>query len=293
MKVRTFSIVAGSMACQAHCPFCVSHMTPKNGIGNKAPDINWRNFKKACQFARDGGCSTAMITSKGEPTIFPDQVSEFLQHLAPFNFPVIELQTNGLLIADGPGNKVTDQHLKDWYDAGLTTVAISVSHYDADKNKEIYMAGKKDYMDLPALIAKLHRFGFSVRLAVVMVKGYIDSVAEVEKMIAFAQANKVEQLTFRPVTKPDKSENAAIFKWTSEHHVPAELEGELNKHLSAVGNPVLELAHGATVYDVRGQNVCMTNCLTIQPDNDELRQVIFFPDGHLRYAWQYSGAVIF
>lgn len=293
MKVRTFSIVAGSMACQARCPFCVAHMTPKNGIGSKAPDINWRNFKKACQFARDGGCSTAMITSKGEPTIFPDQVSEFLQNLAPFNFPVIELQTNGLLIADGPGNKVTDQHLKDWYDAGLTTVAISVSHYDADKNKEIYMAGKKDYMDLPALIAKLHRFGFSVRLAVVMVKGYIDSVAEVEKMIAFAQANKVEQLTFRPVTKPDKSENEAIFKWTSEHHVPAELEGELNKHLLSVGSPVLELAHGATVYDVRGQNVCMTNCLTIQPDNDELRQVIFFPDGHLRYAWQYSGAVIF
>ncbi|MBK7748050.1 MAG: radical SAM protein [Candidatus Obscuribacter sp.] len=293
MKVRTFSIVAGSMACQARCPFCVAHMTPKNGIGSKAPDINWRNFKKACQFARDGGCSTAMITSKGEPTIFPDQVSEFLQNLAPFNFPVIELQTNGLLIADGPGNKVTDQHLKDWYNAGLTTVAISVSHYDADKNKEIYMAGKKDYMDLPALIAKLHRFGFSVRLAVVMVKGYIDSVAEVEKMIAFAQANKVEQLTFRPVTKPDKSENEAIFKWTSEHHVPAELEGQLNKHLSSVGNSVLELAHGATVYDVRGQNVCMTNCLTIQPDNDELRQVIFFPDGHLRYAWQYSGAVIF
>ena len=293
MKVRTFSIVAGSMACQARCPFCVAHMTPKNGIGSKAPDINWRNFKKACQFARDGGCSTAMITSKGEPTIFPDQVSEFLQNLAPFNVPVIELQTNGLLIADGPGNKVTDQHLKDWYNAGLTTVAISVSHYDADKNKEIYMAGKKDYMDLPALIAKLHRFGFSVRLAVVMVKGYIDSVAEVEKMIAFAQANKVEQLTFRPVTKPDKSENEAIFKWTSEHHVPAELEGQLNKHLSSVGNSVLELAHGATVYDVRGQNVCMTNCLTIQPDNDELRQVIFFPDGHLRYAWQYSGAVIF
>ncbi|MBK9771859.1 MAG: radical SAM protein [Candidatus Obscuribacter sp.] len=293
MKVRTFSIVAGSMACQARCPFCVAHMTPKNGIGSKAPDINWRNFKKACQFARDGGCSTAMITSKGEPTIFPDQVSEFLQNLAPFNFPVIELQTNGLLIADGPGNKVTDQHLKDWYNAGLTTVAISVSHYDADKNKEIYMAGKKDYMDLPALIAKLHRFGFSVRLAVVMVKGYIDSIAEVEKMIAFAQANKVEQLTFRPVIKPDKSENEAIFKWTSEHHVPAELEGQLNKHLSSVGNSVLELAHGATVYDVRGQNVCMTNCLTIQPDNDELRQVIFFPDGHLRYAWQYSGAVIF
>ena len=37
MKVRTFSIVAGSMACNAQCPFCVAHMTPANGLGSKEP----------------------------------------------------------------------------------------------------------------------------------------------------------------------------------------------------------------------------------------------------------------
>lgn len=294
MKVRTFSIVAGSMVCNAHCPFCVAHMTPKNGIDKKEPSVNWRNFKKACQLARDGGCSTAMITSKGEPTIFPEQVTQFLKALEAYNFPVVELQTNGILIADGKTNRISDQHLKDWYEAGLTTVAVSICHYDSEKNKQIYMGtGSKPYIDLPALIAKLHKYGFSVRLAVVMLKGFIDSIEEVEKMVAFAKQHGVEQLTLRPVSKPDKSENEDIFKWTSEHHVEPTLEGAVNEHLSKIGTAILDLAHGATVYDVDGQNVCITNCLTVQPDSDELRQLIFFPDGHARYAWQYSGAIIF
>ena len=295
MKVRTFSIVAGSMACNAKCPFCVAHMTPANGISSKEPVVNWRNFRKACQFARDGGCVTAMITSKGEPTIFPDQVTRFLKELSNFNFPVLELQTNGILIADGETKRVSDEHLQAWYDAGLNMVAISVCHWEREKNKRIYMGGesKRDYIDLPALIDKLHRFGFSVRLAVVMLKGYIDSPEAVDKMIEFARTHKVEQLTFRPVSKPDKSENEKVFQWTSSNHVPATLEAEVNQHLASRGAVLNNLTHGATVYDVDGQNVCMTNCLTVQPDNEEMRQIIFFPDGHLRYAWQHAGAIIF
>ena len=290
-EIATFSIVAGSLACNARCPFCVAPMTPANGIGTKEPTINWRNFAKAAQYARDGRCSTAMITSKGEPTIFPDQVTKFLEKLQPFNFPIIEMQTNALLIAEG--KKVTDAHLQQWYDLGLTTIAISIVHYEATKNREIYTPHKLEYIDLPAVLAKLHAVGFSVRLAVVLVKGYLDSVDEIKNMVAFAKANKVEQLTMRPVTKPDESENESIFKWTSEHHVTTDFVNEVNMLLKAGGHVIDELAHGATVYDYQGQNVCMTNCLTIATSEHELRQVIFYPDGHLRYAWQYSGAVIF
>ncbi|MBU6452648.1 MAG: radical SAM protein [Cyanobacteria bacterium REEB67] len=289
--IATFSIVAGSLVCNARCAFCVAPMTPANGIGTKEPVINWRNFRKAAQYARDGHCSTAMITSKGEPTIFPEQVSKFLDELEPFNFPIIEMQTNGLLIAEG--KKVTDEHLQHWYDKGLTTVAISVVHYDAEKNRQIYVPHKKEYIDLAALVAKLHKFGFSVRLAVVLVKGYLDSIEEIQKMVAFAKANKVEQLTMRPVTKPEESENESIFKWTSEHHVSDDFVNEVNAMLESGGRVIDELAHGATVYDYQGQNVCMTNCLTVATSQHELRQVIFYPDGHLRYAWQYAGAVIF
>jgi len=32
--------------------------------------------------------------------------------------------------------------------------------------------------------------------------------------------------------------------------------------------------------------------LTIQPKIRKKRQLIFYPDGHLRYDWQYQGAIL-
>ena len=291
MRIRTFSIVAGSLACQARCPFCIASMTPANGLGTKEPEVNWRNFKKACQLAKDSGCATAMITSKGETTLFPDQVTRFLENMEPFAFPMIEMQTNGLFIAEG--KKVTDQHLKDWYRLGLTTIAISVVHYDAEKNRQIYTPSKKEYMDLPGLIKKLHDFGFSVRLTTIMAKGFLDSPTELDNMLAFARTNKVEQLTCTPVTKPDASEDLKIFNWTTEHALDATQKKAIEDHVHRAGSLLLTLAHGARVFDIKGQNLCLSNCITVDADAEEMRSIIFFPDGHVRYAWQYPGALLF
>jgi len=291
MRIRTFSIIAGSMACNARCPFCVAGMTPANGIGPELPEVNWRNFRKACQLARDSGCTTAMITSKGEPTLFPDQITQFLEELKPFNFPLIEMQTNGIPIADL--KPVTDEHLKRWYELGLTTIVFSVVSYDPEKNHKNYIPYRPSYIDLPALIKKLHDMGFSVRLTTILAKDFCDSVDEVKKLIAFAKDNKVEQLTCTPVNKPDESEDQNIFTWTAAHHLsPAQVES-IKTFFENEGAAVLDLAHGARVYDVGGQNVCLNNCLTVTPDSQEMRSIIFFPDGHVRYTWQYSGAILF
>lgn len=291
MKIRTFSIVAGSLACNARCPFCIAGMTPENGVGTKLPQVNWRNFRKACRLAKDSGCVTAMITSKGEPTLFPDQITQFLQEMKPYDFPIIELQTNGIPIADG--KPVTDQHLKDWYDLGLTTVAISIVSYDPETNRKNYIPYRDKYIDLPVLIKKLHEIGFSIRLTAILAKGFCDSVDQVKKLIAFARENRVEQLTCTPVNKPDDSENKDIFSWTAQHHLGPDQFAAIKGCIEAEGSPVLELAHGARVFDVGGQNVCLSNCLTVQPDATEVRSIIFFPDGHVRYAWQYQGAILF
>ena len=290
MRIRTFSIVAGSLACNARCPGCIAGMTPENGVGTKLPTVNWRNFDKACQLARDSGCSTAMITSKGEPTLFPDQVTEFLKAMQPHKFPIIEMQTNGIPIADG--KPVTEQHLDEWYKLGLTTIAVSVVHYEAAKNKAIYVP-YREYIDLPALVKKLHDKGFSVRLTTILVKGYIDSAAELEKLIEFARTHKIEQVTATPITKPDKSESKSILDWTSANALTPEQFTEIKGWVEKHGAPVLDLAHGARVFDINGQNLCLSNCITVDPGAEEMRSIIFFPDGRVRYAWQYPGAVLF
>jgi len=115
MKIQTFSIVAGTEACNAHCPFCVSKMTGHTGAAPTTGDINFRNLRKAVQLAKLGGCTTVLITGKGEPTLCPDEIQTYLIEVGR-EFPFIELQTNGLSIgraAVDPAVKMDDR-LRNW-----------------------------------------------------------------------------------------------------------------------------------------------------------------------------------
>lgn len=290
MRIQTFSIVAGSEACNARCPFCVSKMTVSHGLGLKEPEVCWRNFRKACRLAERNGVTTAMLTGKGEPTLFPDQLSQFLVELRPFGFPLVELQTNGILLAERADRYLP--HLRRWYELELSMIAISIVHYQPERNREIYLPGSEQYIDLAALIESLHGIGFSVRLACVMADGYIDSVAEIDRLIDFARAHAVERLSVRPVARPSRSREGEVERWTEEHFLKPEQQRAITAHLERRGVELMRLSHGAIVYDLEGQNLCLTDCLTLDPSGEDVRQLIFFPDGHLRYDWQYAGATL-
>jgi len=292
MKIKTLSIIAGNSNCNASCPFCVSKMTPLNGMekGAKEPEVNWRNFRIACKFAEKSEVTTAMITGKGEPTLFPNQISLYLKELAEFDsFPFIEMQTNGIAIARNLPKY--DTFLKEWYGRGMTTVALSIVHYTKEKNKTIYTPNS-EYIDLPKLIEKLHETGLCVRLTCIAAKGFIDSVKELTELMKFAKENKVEQVTLIPVNRPNESENESVSNWVNENYIRKEKFEEIKNFVAKNGKELLILPHGAIIYDLDNQNLCLSNCLTIQPDSENIRQLIFFPDGHLRYDWQYSGAII-
>ena len=290
MRVQTFSIVAGTALCNAKCPFCVSKMTPPAGINYEEPEVNWRNFRKAARLAQLSETTTVMITSKGEPTLYPTQISKFLKELQQFSFPIIELQTNGILIATNP--EKYKPFLKEWYNLGLNTIAISIVSYDSEKNRKIYLPYEKEYPELKKLIELLHSYKFSVRLATVLTKGNSDTVEDIQKLIEFAKSNKVEQLTLRPVVKPEKSQNMETFNWVSANCLTREQVETIINYIESIGVKLMDLMHGATVYDVNGQNVCISNALTLKSNLNNIRQLIFFPDGHLRYDWQYEGAIL-
>lgn len=288
MRIQTFSIIAGTAACNASCPYCISKMTPKQSVGLKEPNVNWRNFEKACRFAQMNSVTTILLTGKGEPTLYPNQITKFLKKMKRFNFPIIELQTNGLVLE----KKESDKYLKEWYELGLTTIAISIVHYKKEKNKEIFCPDQ-NYPDLERLIKKLHKIGFTVRLSCTMIKGFIDSKEKAKEMIYIAKKWDVEQLSLREVAVPLKSDCKKVYDWTCKNTPTKEEYSEIRKFVIRNGNKILTLPHNSAIYDVDGQNVCITNALTIEPDTENLRQIIFFPDGHLRYDWQFRGATIF
>lgn len=265
-------------------------MTAPLGVELKEPDVNWRNFKIACRLAMRCGVTSAMFTGKGEPTIFPAQITKYLQAMAEFQFPIVELQSNGILIVDRP--ETYAKHLRDWYELGMTTIAISVVHSLPEKNRPIYLPHRDQYIDLPELIAVLHEHQLSVRLACIMARGYVDSGSELERLIEFAQKHHVEQLTVRPVNRPQNNRNEEAHRWAGEHYLREEDMQDIRDFLESNGTLLMTLIHGAEVFDVGGQNICLTDSLTIDAKSTDLRQLIFFPDGHLRYDWQYPGAIL-
>jgi molybdenum cofactor biosynthesis enzyme MoaA len=291
MQIQTFSVLCGTLACNARCSYCVSQMTPEAGLGTKPLPINFRNFNKACVLAERCGATTMMLTGKGEPTLFPEQITNFLDFVdnKGFKFPLIELQTNGMTIADGT---VSDDTLNNWYNAGLNTIAVSIVHYEKKFNHQNYAPYKKDYFEVSDLVNKLHGFGFSVRLNCVLNRSAIHKLDDVLKLIDFCKNNKVEQLTLVPVNKPKKTtKNLDVFDWVKENYI-AQFEIEsLKEYFDSAGNVVMNLNHGAIIYDYYGQNVCLSNCLTVDK-TEEIRNLIFFPDGHLRYSWEYEGAIL-
>lgn len=297
MKIGTMSIVVGGNACNAKCPFCVSKMTPKNNISEKRSEVDttryMRNVHKACRLAEMSGVNTVLITGKGEPSLYLDDVKAVLMDIERYKFPFVEFQTNGILLAKwlkefkDAGNensyRVTPLEFMNLH--GVSTISISMVHYLNDANKTIY---SNDYPDLAPVIKGLHEMGFSVRLSCIMLSGYIDNWTTVCNLVDYAQVNNVEQLTIRPVFSQDKD----VFKFVSNRQVYDGNLQYIHDRLEEDGTLLMTLGHGAKVYDFHGQNVCLSNCLTMKPETDELRQIILFPDGHIRGSWQHPGFIL-
>jgi len=287
MQIQTMSIVVGNSSCNAKCPFCIAKTTPEI---QKCDEVNWRNFDIACKLADKSGTTTALMTGKGEPTLFPSQIGAYLEAMNKNNcFPIRELQTNGIALAKEGS---IDLYLKSWYEAGLTTICLSAVHYVQALNAEIY---GPNYPDIKELVAKLRGFGYTVRLSIMILKGYIDSEGEIRKLVNYCQRNNIKQLTLRPITSPSLNDfqgNKKIYNWIQDNAIDGGVWYGMKDHISDVGNSVIKLSHGAEVFDYEGQNVCVATCITTNKSTEKMRQIIFHPDGTVGFDWKYSGAIL-
>jgi len=279
VKIGTLSLVVGTAACNAACGYCVSKMT---GHAAERLDVNWRRFDVACRLAQQCGVTTTLLTGKGEPTLWPDLILDYLQRLDRYRMPVVELQTNGTLLEAG-------QHdVRKWASIGLSLVCLSITHYDARSSNQL-MQIRDERFDYWEIVKLLHNLGLSVRLNCTMLRNGIWQFDQIERLIDQCRDHGVEQLTLRDVVVPNRCVNKTVTEYARNQRVSAaayvrgclEMQGAVQ---------LLHLPHGAIVYDYHGQNVCVNNCLTTSTDPDTMRQIIFFPDGRIAYDWTYPGA---
>lgn len=289
MKTHTFSIVVGTEACNARCPFCVSKMTATDFPSSTG--INRSRFKTACgvaQMARDG-LLTVLLTGKGEPTLFPAQIKDYLNALGPYNFPLIDLQTNGILFDPRIDGNLRGE-LRDWRDRGLTLVCLSVAHYIPEKSNELM--GISSCYDFRRAIEAIHKLGLAVRLNYTMLRSGIYGPKHMADCATLAEHCGVEQLTFREVTRPDDPICPEVAEYVDRER-PVGACKQLFHYLEMNGAHRLpDLAHGAALFDWAGQNISINHCLTDTLDSNDIRQIIFFPGGEICYDWKYRGARI-
>ncbi|MFA5303917.1 MAG: radical SAM protein [Candidatus Nanoarchaeia archaeon] len=284
MNVESLRLTIGGCDCNASCPFCITKVV---GMKNKEPKMNWQRFNVACNYAIKSGAKSVIISSLGEPTLYPAQISEMLEKLMPYNFPLLELQTNGYSIS----NESYNEYLSEWSTKGLTTILISIVNHDSEKNSKTM---NLPYYNIEKNIKKLHDFGYSLRLSCVMFKGGIDSIESLESLIEFAKANKVEQLTVRPVTRPYESGNNKneALDWVEQHELSEKTKKELFEYLESNGSRLLKLPLGGIVYDVKGQNIALIEAVKPANEDEKTHQLSLFPNGKINYNKRYRGAVL-
>jgi len=313
MRVLTFTSVCGSSACDAcggpdmkGCPFCVSKMT---GYEQLPPvdSFDMRGFNKAVKLAAIGGCTTWLISSKGEATLYPKAITDQLKHHYSWDslggpFPLIELQTNALQIgklARLGGDWIDRQplqtrHIAEWHRLGLNTIAISCVGINHEANSEVY---HPEYPSLELTVRFLHDLGFSVRLCVMMLKkkGYVYTPDHVQEVIEWCKRNRVEQLTIRPIRRPIRVDKTPEGEFVIKHGLDANDMAPVSDWVNQTGNALLTISHGSnvtTIYDVKGQNIAVSDCLTVAADTDTIRTLIFWADGRITYDWQFPGAIL-
>lgn len=80
--------------------------------------------------------------------------------------------------------------------------------------------------------------------------------------------------------------------WCEQFAVSDVAVGDIAHIVAKDGTLLYNLVHGAKVYDYQGMNLCLTNCLTHDANEDTVRQLIFYPNGRLYTDWQYKGSIL-
>lgn len=283
MRIQSFSINVGTAACNAGCPYCVARMTA-NKLSEKPITIRWDRFGVACRIAQQArkGLMSVMLTGQGEPLLFHGQLLEYLNALREYDFPLIDLQTNG--------TKLNTHNLTAYKKLGLTLVCISVAHHDWNISNNIMRI--KGGFNFWEAVRMVHETGLSCRLNCTMTRTGVHNMHQVQQFLAMGRDIGVAQMTFREVERPINPTDVEAAQFV-DREKPEGAAKKLYHLMKAEGYPELpRIPGGGRVFDVDGQNCAIGNCLTETDDPDDTRQIIYWPDGRITTSWHLKGARI-
>jgi MoaA/NifB/PqqE/SkfB family radical SAM enzyme len=200
-------------------------------------------------------------------------------------FPVIEVQTSGVML--------DDENLNFLRHMGVSTISLSVSNlFDDEKNMETIGVHEKLQFKLEDLCSKIKSFGFNIRISLNMVKYEVTYTPD----YYFTVAKKLgaSQITFRELYT--SKNNTEEDKWITNNRVESSVILDVQKYITENGRPLYTLPFGATVFSVDGISTvldldCMMSKKTVV--DDVLKYLILRENGHIYTHWDDEGSMRF
>lgn len=220
-------------------------------------------------------------------TAEPQQNLEFIYKLLTANrmlrkpFYNITIQTTG--------SALSQIDIKELADAGVTTLALSISSIDDERNWEIIHTPKNlRFMTIDTLIYAAKENNMNVRACF----NLTDEFNNMKPHDYFDWCNKykVDQATFRKIYADGINEKT---EWVQKHEFSLDNFYDIAKYIKENGVPISRLPYGFIQFSVHGiSTVIDDNCMG--KDNiDEIKYAILRPNGHLYSRWDDTGSLIF
>jgi sulfatase maturation enzyme AslB (radical SAM superfamily) len=291
-KIYSVSALVGSGACNGNCKFCVGR-----SLRDQASEVQdsvtkqlkyEKNLESAIKLsARYGGWSLS-LTSSGEPTCSPEDVTRALEiynkcaNQGAF-FPNVNLFTNGILFGD---KDFCREWLPQWKKLGLTNVVVSIHSTEEHLQAKAY--GLTKYPNFSDIFNNIRYHGFGVRCTLLLSKQYVyDAHTYSNNVHNLINYYDIDNITSWPVGNPDG---------TRSEYTPSRMGlWSIKRWLKK--NAILCHEHqwgdaGQGVFDYVGNILRLTDYVTKHdPKKDFVRQLVVFQDGSISYSWIRKGAL--
>jgi len=225
IKPRTFSLLPIARGCQASCPFCFSEASAS--AGQEQAKLNLAHLRYFAVEAHARGAERFVITGGGEPGLVRHELLQKVIAIGRETLGKTVLITNGHHLANRTPTALAE-HLADYAAAGLTVLAISRHHYDADASERL-MSLRTDVASIARAWSEGRERWPSLRLrfTCVLQKGCIDHMDALETYVDWTSSLGVSEICFKELYVSTSVESVyhrhAANEWSHANQVPLSL----------------------------------------------------------------------
>jgi len=280
-KIYSVSAVLGGPRCNASCKHCAGRVLRNDA--KKIPEHHCapRNIVAASRLALNYGAWTLSLTSSGEPTLYPDAITDTLRTLRDngVQWPFINLFSNCIELCRDPDRML--KLLYRWKDLGLTSVVLSIHSTDLEENAKVY-GNPTGYLPTPEILELIRSTGLCAKVVLLLGKDHIGSLKEYKKSLDTLKEWGVGQITSWEIRANDG---------TRIEQTPSRWEMlKIRLWLMTKTESVMGHVWGGMVRNYKGMNVRFTDYVTKHRASDDfLRQLVLLPGGTISYSWFQKG----